>query len=118
MLPSDMVEFGQSLFASAAFVANHFFYKLADYFGGQSELKPLLHTWSLSMEEQFHLIWPVTFLLYARWRFLQLASFVGIACSASLAASAILVGYHNEAAFFLAPYRAWELLLGAWLAFC
>jgi peptidoglycan/LPS O-acetylase OafA/YrhL len=116
MLPSDMVEFGKSLFASAAFVSNHFFYKLADYFGGQSELKPLLHTWSLSIEEQFYLVWPVTLLLLSRWRALRPSSLVGIACAASLAASAIMVGYHKEAAFFLAPYRAWELLLGAWLA--
>jgi peptidoglycan/LPS O-acetylase OafA/YrhL len=116
MLPSDMVEFGQSLIASAAFVSNHFFYKLADYFGGQSELKPLLHTWSLSIEEQFYLVWPVTFLLLSRWRILRLSSIIGIACAASLAASAITVSYHKEAAFFLAPYRAWELLLGAWLA--
>src|SRR5215831_18847693 len=116
MLPSDMVEFGQSLFASAAFVSNHFFYKLAGYFGGQSELKPLLHTWSLSIEEQFYLVWPVTFLLLTRWRILRLSSFIGIASAVSLAASTIMVGYHKEAAFFLAPYRAWELLLGAWLA--
>jgi peptidoglycan/LPS O-acetylase OafA/YrhL len=116
MLPSDMVEFGQSLFASAAFVSNHFFYKLADYFGGQSELKPLLHTWSLSIEEQFYLIWPLSFLLLSRWRILRLSSVIGIACAVSLAASATTVSYHREAAFFLAPYRAWELLLGAWLA--
>jgi len=116
MLPSDMVEFGKSLFASAAFVSNHFFYKLADYFGGQSDLKPLLHTWSLSIEEQFYLVWPVTFLLLSRWRILRLSSFIAIASAVSLVASAIMVGYHKEAAFFLAPYRAWELLLGAWLA--
>ena len=58
----------------------------------------------------------MTFLLFSRRRSLQLSSFVGIACSASLAASAIMVAYHNEAAFLLAPYRTWELLLGAWLA--
>jgi len=78
--------------------------------------KPLLHTWSLSIEEQFYLVWPVTFLLLSRWRILRLSSLVGIACAVSLAASAIMVAYHKEAAFFLAPYLAWELLLGAWLA--
>ena len=55
MLPSDMAEFARSLVSSAAFVSNHFFYHLAGYFGGQSDLKPLLHTWSLSIEEQFYL---------------------------------------------------------------
>jgi peptidoglycan/LPS O-acetylase OafA/YrhL len=116
MLPSDMAEFARSLTASAAFVSNHFFYGLAGYFGGQSELKPLMHTWSLSIEEQFYLVWPVLFLLLARWRFPRLSSFIWVASAVSVAASAAMVAYHKEAAFFLAPFRAWELLLGAWLA--
>ena len=66
MLPGDMLELGKSRFASATFVSNHFFYKLADYFGGRSDPKPLLHTWSLCIEEQFYLVWPVTFLLLSR----------------------------------------------------
>jgi peptidoglycan/LPS O-acetylase OafA/YrhL len=116
MMPSDMVEFGRSLVSSAAFVSNHFFYRLADYFGGQSDLKPLLHTWSLSIEEQFYLVWPLVFLAVARWRYGWLPYCVWIVGVISLAASAIMVGQHKEAAFFLAPFRAWELLLGASLA--
>ena len=58
----------------------------------------------------------MTFLLLSRWRILRLSSLVGIACAISLAALAIMVAYHKEAAFFLAPYLAWELLLGASLA--
>jgi len=116
MLPSDMAEFAKSLTASATFVSNHFFYGLAGYFGGPSDLKPLLHTWSLSIEEQFYLVWPAVFLLLSRVGYLRLSSFVWIASAVSLAASAVMVAFHREAAFFLAPYRAWELLLGAWLA--
>jgi peptidoglycan/LPS O-acetylase OafA/YrhL len=116
MLPSDMAEFGRSLLSSAGFVSNHFFFRLADYFGGASEQKPLLHTWSLSIEEQFYLVWPLLFVLFARWRSRWLPYCVGVAGALSLAAAAIMVGQHKEAAFFLAPFRAWELLLGASLA--
>jgi len=116
MMPSDMAEFGRSLVSSAAFVSNHFFLHLADYFGGPSEQKPLLHTWSLSIEEQFYLFWPPLFLLLARWRTRWLPHCVGIVGAVSLIASAMMVYHHKEAAFFLAPFRAWELLLGASLA--
>ena len=68
MLPSDMRMFARSLTSSALFYSNHFFYNQSGYFGGQSDLKPLLHTWSLSIEEQFYLVWPLLFLLLARWR--------------------------------------------------
>ena len=116
MLPSDMAEFARSLVSSAAFVSNHFFYHLAGYFGGQSDLKPLLHTWSLSIEEQFYLVWPLLFLVVARWRRGWLPYLVWATGAISLAASVVMVGQQKEAAFFLAPFRAWELLLGAALA--
>ena len=70
-----MAEFGRSLLSSAGFVSNHFFFRLADYFGGQSDLKPLLHTWSLSIEEQFYLVWPLAFLAVGRWRYRWLPLF-------------------------------------------
>jgi len=116
MLPSDMRMFARSLTSSALFYSNHFFYNQSGYFGGQSDLKPLLHTWSLSIEEQFYLVWPLLFLLLARWRRGWLPYCVGILGALSLVASAMLVRQHKEAAFFLAPLRAWELLLGVSLA--
>jgi len=116
MLPADMQTFGHSLTSSALFYANHFFYGQSGYFGGQSDLKPLLHTWSLSIEEQFYLVWPLLLLVLARWRAAWLQYVVWSAAAISLAACAIMVGLDKEAAFFLAPFRAWELLLGAALA--
>ena len=103
MLPGDMAEFAGSLRSSATFTSNYFFYRLADYFGGQSDLKPLLHTWSLSIEEQFYVVWPLALMAMARWqpRYLPIAAWAvgGI----SFAAAAIMVGHQKEAAFFSPP---------------
>jgi len=115
MLPSDMASFGRSLTSSALFYSNHFFYSQSGYFGGQSDLKPLLHTWSLSIEEQFYLAWPVIFLALTRSR-ARVALLVWPAAAISLTACALVIGWDKGAAFFLAPFRAWELLLGAGLA--
>jgi len=116
MLPGDMASFGRSLTSSALFYSNHFFYAQSGYFGGPSDLKLLLHTWSLSIEEQFYLAWPALFLVLARRRANRLAPPLWAAAAISLAASALMIGWDKEAAFFLAPFRAWELLLGAGLA--
>ena len=116
MLPGNSSAFGRSLASSATFVSNNHFLRQSGYFGGQTELKPLLHTWSLSIEEQFYLVWPLLFLAVARWKYAWLPYVVWAAGAISLAASAITVVEHQETAFFLAPYRAWELLLGAAIA--
>lgn len=116
MLPSDAAELGRSVMASATFISNIFFYNRAGYFGGQSDLKPLLHTWSLSIEEQFYLVWPILLLMVTGWRYRAVPLLVASLGALSLAASALMVAYDKEAAFFIAPFRAWELMLGAALA--
>lgn len=116
MLPSDIVDFGKSLRSSALFVSNYFFYESTGYFDGPADLKPLLHTWSLSIEEQFYLAWPVVFLLAARWRPQWLLALVAIAGAASLTGYVAVLIAQPEAAFFLTPFRVWELMLGALLA--
>ncbi|HWB47451.1 MAG TPA: acyltransferase family protein [Hyphomicrobiaceae bacterium] len=116
MLPADMAEVGRSLRSSALFVSNVFFFGESGYFGGDAGLKPLLHTWSLSIEEQFYLLWPLLFWVVARWRPALLLPAVCIAGSLSFAAMLVEHGNHTEAVFFLAPFRAWELMLGAGLA--
>ena len=116
MLPGDVAEFGVSLRDSALFVSNFLFYRQTGYFNGPSDLKPLLHTWSLSIEEQFYVAWPALFLLIARWRLQWLPHIVAAAGLASLVAFVGMVFLQPEAAFFLTPFRAWELMLGAFLA--
>jgi peptidoglycan/LPS O-acetylase OafA/YrhL len=109
--------------ASAVFVVNFVFaHRFGDYFGAQlgaSAPSPLLHFWSLAVEEQFYLIWPVVLVALTRWpsRFRRrLLSFVLAAATASLLTSMWMTSTHPTWAFYLLPARAGELLAGAALA--
>lgn len=117
MTPSELKNFGQSLVAVVFFGSNILFWKESGYFASDAELKPLLHTWSLAVEEQYYIIFPI-FLLLA-WRFGRKKVFwsvVGIAIISLLLAER---GWRQEpsANFYLAPTRAWELLAGSICAF-
>lgn len=118
LLPADMKAFGQSISAAAAFLANFYFYeKNNDYFGIQSEQNPTLHLWSLSVEEQYYLIFPL--LLIVLWRFgknAMLYFFIFIILI-SLTLAQWGSSINPSATFFLLPTRGWELLLGSMLAF-
>mgnify|MGYP000020162477 CR=1 FL=1 len=68
MLPEELKDFGESLVAVNLFASNILFWLETDYFAAASELKPLLHTWSLAVEEQFYLVFPLLLLLLVRFR--------------------------------------------------
>ncbi len=95
------------------FVANVVSYHDVGYFNGVAELKPLLHLWSLGVEEQFYLVWPVLVWIAARKGVLTGAITVGALLS--FAAFAWLSEAEPRAAFYLSPPRFWELLAGALL---
>jgi peptidoglycan/LPS O-acetylase OafA/YrhL len=116
MLPPDLARLGSSVAASALFVANFYFWaQRLNYLQDWPDLEPLLHTWSLSIEEQFYLLFPIFMLVALRFfRRLDLAFL--IVALASLALSVLLSTTFPRAAFYASPSRAWELLLGAWLA--
>jgi len=117
LLPAEMKTFGQGVTAAAAFVANLFFVvKRDDYFGLQSEANPLLHLWSLSVEEQYYLLFPVFLLLAWKLGRPRIALLLGAVAAASLAAAQWATAHAPAAAFFLLPTRGWELLIGALLA--
>ncbi|MGC9368063.1 MAG: acyltransferase family protein [Paracoccaceae bacterium] len=117
LLPEDMRNFGQSLAAANLFVSNVLFWKEAGYFDTAAEFKPLLHTWSLAVEEQYYLFFPLLMALGAR-AFRHWLGAVLLAIGAvSLAIAAWQVAHAPDAAFFLLPARFWELLVGAALAF-
>jgi peptidoglycan/LPS O-acetylase OafA/YrhL len=112
----DYRELAATTAATVLFVSNFAFWKLSNYFGGLAEYKPLLHTWSLAVEEQFYVLFPIV--LFLLWRFarrLMGAAILGMAL-VSLALSVWISNTHPTIAFYLAPPRAFELLIGAFLA--
>lgn len=114
--PLALLEFGQSVVAATLFSANFLFISQSGYFDSAAELKPLLHTWSLAVEEQFYILFPLLLLaLRKRSRRTLKWFFVALAC-ASLWLSYALNHTFPSAAFYLLPTRAWELLLGSMLA--
>nr|WP_249138977.1 acyltransferase family protein [Actibacterium sp. MT2.3-13A] len=117
LLPEDMRNFGQSLVAANLFVSNLLFWKEAGYFDTAAELKPLLHTWSLAVEEQYYLLFPLLIVGGARAFRAALGAVLAAIGAASLALAAWQVSHAPDAAFFLLPARFWELLTGAALAF-
>jgi peptidoglycan/LPS O-acetylase OafA/YrhL len=117
MVPSQLNEFGRSVVAVSLFASNILFWSETDYFEPAAEENPLLHTWSLAVEEQYYMLFPLFLLLV--WRFGRTRVFYLIA---AIAAASLLLsewGWRNSptASFYLAPTRAWELLAGSLCAF-
>lgn len=115
--PDLYMGLGQSTLATLLFSSNIWFWSsTGDYFGSAAELEPLLHTWSLAVEEQFYLFFPLLLCAWARWP--RRRVFAGIALLSLLSFAAAI--WATEAApfanFFLTPFRTWELGLGAILA--
>lgn len=116
MLPSQMKDFAQSLVAVSLFASNILFWRESGYFDLAAEYKPLLHTWSLSVEEQYYVLFPV--LLIFAWRYGKKRVFYSISIMAIVSLTLTEWGWRNQAIanFYLAPTRAWELLAGSMAA--
>jgi peptidoglycan/LPS O-acetylase OafA/YrhL len=115
--PWDLREFFQSLVAISLFASNFLFWNLSGYFDTAAELKPMLHTWSLAVEEQYYVLFPLV--VMAGWRLgaKRLFILILLISIASLTLAQSQVRNEPSAAFFLLPARAWELLLGSLAAF-
>ncbi len=117
LLPDAYKDFSQSLVAVSIFSSNIHFLIESDYFAAAAEMKPLLHTWSLAVEEQYYLIFPL--FLISMWRFRKRWIFSSLIIIGVLSLSLAQWGAYNAPAFsfFLLPTRAWELMVGALVAF-
>jgi peptidoglycan/LPS O-acetylase OafA/YrhL len=115
LLPSDWLRLGQEVRGGAFFFANFVFLNQAGYFDQTSVLKPLLHLWSLAIEEQFYFAWPLAVLLTYRNRALLPLILTGMV--ASFVLNIAQIAQHPISTFYLPTTRAWELLVGCLLAY-
>jgi peptidoglycan/LPS O-acetylase OafA/YrhL len=114
--PRDLMRYAESVAATALFGSNFDFWLQAGYFDAIAAVKPLLHTWSLAVEEQFYLVFPaLLYIMHTQKRGTLLALVSGLAV-VSFGLSVWAVRVYPDAAFYLAPFRTWELMLGAILA--
>lgn len=116
LFPLDFEAYANSLIATAFFGANIEFWREVGYFDIAASLKPLLHLWSIAVEEQFYLIFPAVLLLIGTSSRAKLLAVVGVLFALSFGFSVWAVGHDTSAAFYLLPSRTWELMLGALLA--
>ncbi|WP_017665354.1 acyltransferase family protein [Porphyrobacter sp. AAP82] len=117
MTPEDFARFAKALVAASVFASNVHFAGGTGYFDGVEGALPLLHTWTLGVEEQFYLLFPLMVLAAWRWRRAAVLPMIATAGLASLALALLLAVWLAPrmplAAFYLLPTRMWELMLGA-----
>lgn len=116
LLAEDFKELGQSAVAQALLLSNVFFWRESGYFEQSADLKPLLHTWSLAVEEQFYLFFPLVLVALRKFFPALLRSLLLLLLVTSLVIGIYWCRTRPEAGFYLLPSRAWELLIGALLA--
>ncbi|MDB2525767.1 acyltransferase [Mariniblastus sp.] len=116
LLPNELEELGKSSVAQALLLANVYFWRDTGYFAGPAELKPLLHTWSLAVEEQFYLFFPLALCCLRRLSSTGLFALLTTVGLISFAGSVYGTMFYPDPTFYLLPTRAWELLIGCMLA--
>jgi peptidoglycan/LPS O-acetylase OafA/YrhL len=115
LLPSELVDYAKSTLAATGSASNLYFWWHSGYFTSPTS-KPLLHTWSLAVEEQFYISFPLFLLLVRRFFPQRLRAAVVILFLVSLVTSCIVVSRNPDTAFYMPYTRAWELLLGTLLS--
>jgi peptidoglycan/LPS O-acetylase OafA/YrhL len=117
LLPTELKRFSESLVSIIVFASNILFWREHGYFDTESDMKPLLHTWSLSVEEQFYLLFPVFLSFSLRFPKKWVALFLVLLAAISLVIANWGAYVKPAATFFLLPTRAWELFIGSVIAF-
>jgi peptidoglycan/LPS O-acetylase OafA/YrhL len=117
IFPLDFKEFAASIVAVTLFVSNILFWHQSDYFDTAAELKPLLHTWSLAVEEQYYVFFPAAMMLLWRLGRRNVIAVLAIVAVASLVFSEFASRTYPSFNYYWAPTRVWELLAGALCSF-
>jgi peptidoglycan/LPS O-acetylase OafA/YrhL len=115
LLPSEYQQLGKHVAAGTLFIQNIVFWQESGYFDTAANLKPLLHLWSLAVEEQFYIFFPPLLLLIWKKKW-PLAAIMGVLLIASMIGNLVMSVQNGVSDFFLTPYRAWEFLGGSLLA--
>ncbi len=115
LFPDEYQQLGKHVVGGAGFAANFFYWDQVGYFDTAADTKPLLHLWSLGIEEQFYILWPVVLVLAWKRR-ANLLAVAALLALASFVANAGGIAHYATATFYSPASRAWELLLGAGLA--
>ncbi len=113
LLPDELERFGKSVLAVLGFISNITFWREEGYFTDASELKPLLHTWSLAVEEQFYILFPLLLFVLRKVSRKTLVTVLAVGAVGSFVISEFAAYRFQLANFYLAPTRAWELLGGS-----
>lgn len=112
LAPAETESYAKSLLAALFSLSNIFFAHQTGYFGGASGLQPLLHTWSLAVEEQFYVFFPIMLIVVQKFAPRNLKTVVWTITGVCFLSACIWVRSDPISAFFFAPLRAWELLVG------
>lgn len=116
LMAGEFKMLGKHIAGGIGFIQNLVLYREAGYFDTSSVLKPLLHLWSLGVEEQFYILFPLVAWAMWRWRFAVLP-IIAILAVISLAADVHKLGTNPSAAFYMPQYRFWEILCGSIIAY-
>jgi peptidoglycan/LPS O-acetylase OafA/YrhL len=117
LFADEFKQLGEHTAAGAGFIQNFILWRESGYFDNTAETKPLLHLWTLAIEEQFYIFWPLllVFVWKRQWNFLRLTAF--IAAVSFIANIFLILSGHSAAAFYLPFSRFWELMVGCALAY-
>jgi len=116
LLPDAYKQLGKHIAGGAGFVSNFVLWNESGYFDNEAASKPLLHLWSLGIEEQFYIVWPLllAFVWKRKWGFVTVTAIIA---AVSFAFNIYMVGNNPAAAFYLPSARFWELMIGCLLAY-